>query len=35
MGILRSDGSGAEDDLDEGESEPVPRSATPGGNEDE
>lgn len=35
MGITKSDGGGAEDDLDEGEDEPVPRVATPGGNDDE
>lgn len=35
MGATKSDDSGAEDDLDEGEDEPVPRSATPGGNDDE
>lgn len=35
MGITKSDSGGAEDDLDEGEDEPVPRVATPGGNDDE
>lgn len=35
MGITKSDDGGAEDDLDEGEDEPVPRVATPGGNDDE
>lgn len=35
MGTTKSDDSGAEDDLDEGEGEPVPRGATPGGNDDE
>lgn len=29
MGILKSDGSGAEDDLDKVENEPVPRGAKP------
>ena len=35
MGITKSDGGRVEDDLDEGEDEPVPRSARPGGNDDE
>lgn len=34
MGVTKSDGVGGEDDLDEGEDEPVPR-ATPRGNDDE
>lgn len=35
VGITKSDGGRVEDDLDEGDDEPVPRSATPGGNNDE
>lgn len=35
MGITKSDGGRVEDDTDEGEDEPVPRSATPGCNDDE
>ena len=34
MGVTKSDGVGGEDDLDEGEDEPVPR-ATPRGSDDE